>query len=80
LLTEPARALPIAALLCAYALFGAGYIADTTFMIALVQSAGGGAVPQATFWAVIGLAAMASPWLSEPASSATCCTAVPSPS
>lgn len=50
-------------LLCGYLFFGAGYIAYMTFMIAWVQSSGGGVSFQALFWAVIGLAAMASPWL-----------------
>ncbi|WP_332683412.1 YbfB/YjiJ family MFS transporter [Bosea sp. (in: a-proteobacteria)] len=50
-------------LLCSYLLFGAGYIAYMTFMIAWVQGSGGSAGFQALFWSVIGLAAMASPWL-----------------
>lgn len=50
-------------LLAAYLVFGAGYIAFMTFMIARVQDAGGSAILQATFWALIGVAAMASPWL-----------------
>lgn len=50
-------------LLGGYFLFGAGYIAYMTFMIAWVQSDGGAAGIQALFWAVIGTAAMASPWI-----------------
>lgn len=50
-------------LLCGYLFFGAGYIAYMTFMIAWVQGSGGGVSFQALFWAVIGLATMASPWL-----------------
>lgn len=50
-------------LLGGYFLFGAGYIAYMTFMIAWVQSDGGAAGIQALFWAVIGAAAMASPWI-----------------
>jgi MFS family permease len=50
-------------LLGGYMLFGAGYITYMTFMIAWVQSDGGGVLFQTLFWAVIGLAAMASPWL-----------------
>lgn len=50
-------------LLCGYLFFGAGIIAYMTFMIAWVQDNGGGAGFQALFWAVIGLATMASPWL-----------------
>jgi predicted MFS family arabinose efflux permease len=50
-------------LLCGYLFFGAGYIAYMTFMIAWVQGSGGRVSFQALFWAVIGLATMASPWL-----------------
>lgn len=50
-------------LLCVYLFFGAGYIAYMTFMIAWVQGSGGGVGFQVAFWAVIGLATMASPWL-----------------
>lgn len=50
-------------LLGGYFLFGAGYIAYMTFMIAWVQNDGGAAGIQALFWAVIGTAAMASPWI-----------------
>ncbi|WP_244495118.1 YbfB/YjiJ family MFS transporter [Bosea sp. Root483D1] len=50
-------------LLCGYLFFGAGYIAYMTFMIAWVQGNGGGAGFQALFWAAVGVAAMASPWL-----------------
>lgn len=50
-------------LLCGYLFFGAGYIAYMTFMIAWVQGSGGRVSFQALFWATIGLATMASPWL-----------------
>lgn len=50
-------------LLCGYLFLGAGYIAYMTFMIAWVQGSGGGVGFQAVFWAVVGLATMASPWL-----------------
>ena len=50
-------------LLAGYFLVGAGYIAYMTFMIAWVQNDGGAAGIQALFWAVIGAAAMASPWI-----------------
>jgi predicted MFS family arabinose efflux permease len=50
-------------LLTGYFLFGAGYIAYMTFMIAWVQDGGHGAFVQAQFWSLIGLAGMASPWL-----------------
>lgn len=50
-------------LLGGYLLFGAGYIAYMTFMIAWVRDSGGEVGFQALFWSVIGFAAMASPWL-----------------
>lgn len=50
-------------LLSGYFLFGAGYIAYMTFMIAWVREGGHGAFVQAQFWSLIGLAGMASPWL-----------------
>ena len=50
-------------LLTGYTVFGAGYIAYMTFMIAWVQNNGGSAGFQALFWCTIGLAAIASPWL-----------------
>lgn len=55
--------LAMAPMLVGYGAFGAGYIAYMTFMIAWVRDAGGGAVQQAAFWGVLGLAVMASPWL-----------------
>ena len=54
---------PILTYLIGYFLFGAGYIAYMTFMIAYVRDAGGGALAQSTFWCVIGIGAFASPWL-----------------
>lgn len=57
---------PLARLLIGYLLFGAGYIAYMTFMIAWVQGTGGGPGFQALFWSVIGLAAKAAPWLQAP--------------
>lgn len=50
-------------LLIGYALFGVGYIAYMTFMIAWVRDGGGSVMEQSLFWAVIGLGAMISPWL-----------------
>jgi MFS family permease len=44
-------------------LFGAGYIAYMTFMIAYVRNQGGGAAAQSAFWCLIGLSAFASPWV-----------------
>jgi predicted MFS family arabinose efflux permease len=53
---------PVAIYLAAYFLFGAGYIAYMTFMIAFVRDAGGGAATQAAFWSLIGISAFATPW------------------
>ncbi len=54
---------PVAIYLIGYFLFGAGYIAYMTFMIAYVRDAGGGAAAQAAFWSLIGLSAFATPWV-----------------
>jgi predicted MFS family arabinose efflux permease len=54
---------PIAALLACYCGFGAGYIGYMTFMIAYLRDTGSGPSQQALFWMVLGLAAIASPWL-----------------
>ncbi|HTO64262.1 MAG TPA: YbfB/YjiJ family MFS transporter [Bradyrhizobium sp.] len=54
---------PVAIYLTAYFLFGAGYIAYMTFMIAYVRDGGGGAAAQAAFWSLIGLSAFATPWV-----------------
>jgi predicted MFS family arabinose efflux permease len=48
--------------LAAYFLFGAGYIAYMTFMIAYVRDGGGGAGAQSLFWSLIGMSAFATPW------------------
>jgi len=53
---------PMLTILAAYLIFGAGYIAYMTFMIAWVQNLGEGAGAQALFWSAIGLGAMAFPW------------------
>ncbi len=55
--------LPILIYLAGYFLFGAGYIAYMTFMIAYIRDAGGGAAAQSAFWCLIGLSAFATPWL-----------------
>ncbi len=55
--------LPVAIYLAGYFLFGAGYIAYMTFMIAYIRDAGGGATAQAAFWSLIGLSAFATPWV-----------------
>lgn len=54
---------PVAVYLAGYFLFGAGYIAYMTFMIAYVRDAGGGAAAQSGFWCLIGITAFASPWV-----------------
>jgi predicted MFS family arabinose efflux permease len=54
---------PVAIYIASYFLFGAGYIAYMTFMIAYVRDAGGGAVAQSAFWCLIGLSAFVTPWL-----------------
>jgi predicted MFS family arabinose efflux permease len=53
---------PILIYLAGYFLFGAGYIAYMTFMIAYVREAGGGAAAQSAFWCLIGLSAFVTPW------------------
>jgi predicted MFS family arabinose efflux permease len=54
---------PVLIYLIGYFLFGAGYIAYMTFMIAYIRDAGGGAAAQSAFWCVIGLSAFVTPWL-----------------
>ena len=54
---------PVLVYLAGYFLFGAGYIAYMTFMIAYVRDAGGGAVAQSAFWCLIGISAFVTPWL-----------------
>jgi predicted MFS family arabinose efflux permease len=54
---------PVLIYLTSYFLFGAGYIAYMTFMIAYVRDGGGGAVAQSIFWSLIGVSAFATPWV-----------------
>ena len=54
---------PVLVYLIGYFLFGAGYIAYMTFMIAYVRDAGGGAMAQSAFWSLIGLSAFVTPWV-----------------
>ena len=54
---------PVLVYLAGYFLFGAGYIAYMTFMIAFVRDAGGGAAAQAAFWSLIGSSAFVTPWV-----------------
>ena len=62
--TRPADVaiMPALLYLTGYFLFGAGYIAYMTFMIAYVRDAGGGAVAQSAFWCLIGASAFVTPW------------------
>jgi predicted MFS family arabinose efflux permease len=53
---------PVLVYLAGYFLFGAGYIAYMTFMIAYVREAGGGAPAQSALWCLIGLSAFVTPW------------------
>jgi predicted MFS family arabinose efflux permease len=55
--------MPVAIYLTGYFLFGAGYIAYMTFMIAYVRDSGGGAVAQSAFWSLIGVSAFVTPWV-----------------
>lgn len=63
--TKPAQfpIRPILIYLLGYFLFGAGYIAYMTFMIAYVRDAGGGAVAQSAFWCLLGMSAFVTPWV-----------------
>jgi predicted MFS family arabinose efflux permease len=54
---------PVLIYLGGYFLFGAGYIAYMTFMIAYVRDAGGGPAAQSAFWCLIGLSAFVTPWV-----------------
>ena len=54
---------PVLIYLFGYFMFGAGYIAYMTFMIAYVRDAGGSASAQSAFWCLIGLSAFVTPWL-----------------
>ena len=54
---------PVLIYLTGYFLFGAGYIAYMTFMIAYVRDAGGGALAQSAFWCLIGASAFVTPWV-----------------
>ena len=54
---------PVLIYLIGYFLFGAGYIAYMTFMIAYVRDGGGGAPAQSAFWCLIGASAFVTPWV-----------------
>ena len=49
--------------LAGYFMFGAGYIAYMTFMIAYVRDGGGGPGGADAFWCLIGVSAFVTPWL-----------------
>ncbi|KJC61383.1 MFS transporter [Bradyrhizobium sp. LTSPM299] len=55
--------MPVLIYLTGYFLFGAGYIAYMTFMIAYVRDSGGGAAAQSAFWSLIGVSAFVTPWV-----------------
>jgi predicted MFS family arabinose efflux permease len=54
---------PVLIYLAGYFLFGAGYIAYMTFMIAYIRDAGGGTAAQSAFWSLIGVSAFVTPWV-----------------
>jgi predicted MFS family arabinose efflux permease len=54
---------PMAIYLASYFVYGMGYIAYMTFMIAYVRDLGGGAAAQAAFWCLIGLTGFAASWV-----------------
>ncbi|MGJ4899034.1 MULTISPECIES: YbfB/YjiJ family MFS transporter [unclassified Bradyrhizobium] len=59
----PVSLRPMTIYLFGYFLYGAGYIAYLTFMIAYVRDLGGGAAAQSAFWCLIGLAGFTTPWV-----------------
>ncbi|WP_020667572.1 YbfB/YjiJ family MFS transporter [Amycolatopsis nigrescens] len=56
---RPWPASSLAFLLCGYTIFGAGYIAYMTFIVAFLQADGADATTVSLFWAALGLAAIA---------------------
>jgi predicted MFS family arabinose efflux permease len=54
---------PVVFYLAGYFMFGAGYIAYMTFMIAYVRDSGGDAAAQSAFWCLIGFSAFVTPWV-----------------
>ncbi|CAN5238349.1 YbfB/YjiJ family MFS transporter [soil metagenome] len=59
----PVALKPIMTYLAGYFLFGAGYIAYMTFLIAYVRDHGGNASAQSLVWCMIGCAGCIAPWL-----------------
>jgi len=55
--------MPILPYLIGYFLFGAGYIAYMTFMIAYIRDGGGSTEAQSLFWCLIGLGGMSAPFV-----------------
>jgi len=53
----------ISPVLISYLLFGVGYIAYMTFMVAYVKEGGGSATLQSAFWSLVGFGGMIAPWL-----------------
>jgi predicted MFS family arabinose efflux permease len=60
---ERAPLAPMMPALIGYALFGAGYIAYMTFMIAFLRDGGADPLRESAFWCVIGLAGVAAPFV-----------------
>ncbi len=61
--TAPVVMTSILIYLTGYFLFGAGYIAYMTFLIAYVRDHGGNAAAQSLVWCLIGVAGCIAPWL-----------------
>jgi predicted MFS family arabinose efflux permease len=60
----------LAALMCAYALFGAGYIAYMTFIVAVLEGTGGSSVEVTLFWSVLGVSGVLAAFAWSPVLSA----------
>jgi predicted MFS family arabinose efflux permease len=56
---------PMLPVLVGYGIFGAGYIAYMTFMIAFLRQDGARPAEEALFWCVLGAGGLASPWISS---------------
>lgn len=54
---------PITLYLTGYFMFGAGYIAYMTFMIAYIRDGGGSPAAQSVFWCLLGVTSLTAPWL-----------------
>lgn len=60
------RARPVAVTMVAYGLFGAGYIAYVTFVVAFLKAQGAGPAQVSGFWVTLGLAGIASAFIWGP--------------